>query len=140
MRGLFIAGSLAMLAMPAACSGQSSFIGTWKVDFNAAMPRKVNLWLLRSGTYSCKSCIPTIDVRADGKDHLVTGQQYDTISVEIVNPRTVEEIEKKNGQIVSDEKLTVSNDGNTVTDEFGNWKLVMRRVGKAPIGAHVLSG
>jgi hypothetical protein len=42
-------------------------------------------------------------VKADGKDQPVKGQQYDTISIKIVDSRTVEEIEKKNGQVVSDE-------------------------------------
>jgi len=60
-------------------------------------------------------------VKADGEDHSVKGQSYDTISVKIVDHHTVREIEKKNGQTVSDEKLTVSDDGNTATDEFGNW-------------------
>ena len=140
MKGLVLAGALIVLATPAASMGQSSFNGTWKVDFNSAMPRKVNAWLLQSGTYKCTSCNPTIDVRADGKDQAVNGQQYDTISVKIVDARTVEETEKKNGQVVSNEKFTVSNDGNTATDEFGNWKLIMRRVEKAPSGAHKLSG
>jgi hypothetical protein len=67
-------------------------------------------------------------------------RQYDTISIKIVDPRDVEEIEKKNGQVVSDEKFTVSQDGKTITDEFGNWKLIMSRVEKAPTGAHELSG
>jgi hypothetical protein len=52
-----------------------------------------------------------------------------------VDHQTVEEIERKNGQTVSDEKLTVSNDGNTVTDEFGNWKSTIARIVKAPPGS-----
>lgn len=104
------------------------------------MPKKVNVWLLQHGTYKCSSCSPIVQVRADGKDQPVKGQPYDTISIKIVDPRTVKEIEKKNGQVVSDEKFTVSQDGKTITDEFGNWKLIMSRVEKAPTGAHELSG
>jgi hypothetical protein len=140
MRGLLIAGCWAMLITPAATIGQSSFTGTWKVDFNSAMPKKINVWVLQHGSYKCTSCSPFVDVRADGNDQPVKGQPYDTISIRIVDPRTVEEIEKKNGQVVSDEKFTVSQDGKTVTDEFGNWKLIMSRVEKAPSGAHELSG
>ena len=140
MKGLLITGFLAMLATPGASITQTSFNGTWKVDFNSAMPRKVNVWLLQNGTYKCTSCSPIVEVRADGKDQPVKGQSYATISVKIVDTRTVEEIEKKNGQVVSDEKFTVSDDGNTVTDQFGNWKLIMSRVEKAPTGAHELSG
>jgi len=58
MRGLLIAGSLSMLATPAATIGQSSFTGKWKVDFNSAMPKKVKVWLLKNGTYKCSSCSP----------------------------------------------------------------------------------
>jgi hypothetical protein len=140
MKALLIVGPLTILATPAMSIGQNSFSGTWKVDFNAAMPRKVNVGLLQNGIYKCTSCNPTVDVKADGKDQPVKGQSYDTISVKIVDPRTVEEIEKKNGQVVSDEKFTVSIDGNTVTDEFGNWKLFMSRLEKTPTGAHQLSG
>ena len=140
MKGLLITGCLTMLTTPAASIAQTSFNGTWKVDFNSALPKKVNVWLLQNGTYKCTSCSPIVEVRADGKDQPVKGQSYATISVKIVDTRTVEEIEKKNGQVVSDEKFTVSDDGNTVTDEFGNWKLLMSRVEKAPTGAHELSG
>jgi hypothetical protein len=140
MKIVLIAGSLAMLVTPAASIGQSNFNGTWKVDFNSAMPRKVNVWLLQNGTYRCTSCSPVVDVTADGKDQPVKGQPYDTISVKIVDARRVEEIEKKNSSVVSDEKFTVSQDGKTITDEFGNWKLIMSRVEKPPAGAHELSG
>jgi hypothetical protein len=119
MKALLIAGSLAMLPAPVISIGQSNFDGIWKVDFNAAMPRKVNVWVLRHGVFKCTSCNPTVDVKADGKDQAVKGQPYDTISVKIVDPRTVEEIEKKKGSVFSDEKLTVSPDGKTITDEFG---------------------
>jgi hypothetical protein len=95
---------------------------------------------LQNGRYRCTSCTPNIDVKADGKDQVVKGQSYDTISVKVEDHRRVEEIEKKNGQTVSDEKFTVSDDGNTVTDEFANWKLIMTRIAKAPTEAHALSG
>ena len=140
MHKLLIAGSVLMLAMPPRSMAQSSFDGTWKVDFQSAMPTKVNVWLLKDGTYRCASCSPTIEVKANGRDQPVKGQQYDTISVKVVDRQTVAEVEKKNGQTVSDEKFTVSGDGNTVTDEFGNWKLTMTRIADAPPGAHALSG
>lgn len=140
MENVIIAGALVALVLPAVSMAQSSFDGTWKVDFNSAMPRKVNVWLLQNGMYRCTSCTPNIDVKADGKDQVVKGQPYDTISVKVMDHQRVTEIEKRNGQTVSDEKFTVSDDGNTVTDEFGNWKLIMTRIAKAPTGAHALSG
>jgi hypothetical protein len=139
MKSLFIA-ALLITVMPVALMAQSSFDGTWKVDLSSTMPTKVNVWLLQNGTYRCTSCIPTIEVKADGRDQEVTGQPYDTISVKVMDHQTVEEIEKKDGQIVSDEKFNISPDGNTATDEFANWKISMVRVAKGPSGSHALSG
>jgi hypothetical protein len=132
--------TLLALSVPASCVAQSSFDGTWKVDFQSAMPTKVNVWLLRDGIYTCTSCNPTIEVKTDGNDQPVKGQPFDTISITIVGPQTVREIEKKNGKIVSDETFTVSDDGETATDEFGNWKFILTRIAKAPAGTHELSG
>jgi hypothetical protein len=140
MQRLLVAASMTILAIAPASRAQSGFDGTWKVDFNAALPRKVNVWLLQKGTYRCTSCVPIIEIKADGKDQPVRGQPYDTISVTVLDDQRVEEVEKKDGQTVSDEKLTVSDDGKTATDEFGNWKLIMTRIAKVPAGAHKLSG
>jgi hypothetical protein len=133
-------GLLLLLIIPSLATAQTRFDGTWRVDFQSAMPTKVNVWLLKDGTFRCTSCSPPIEVRADGSDQPVSGQQYDTISVQVVDPQTVREIEKKNRQTVSDEKLSVSGDGKTVTDEFGNWRLTLARTAAGPAGAHKLSG
>jgi hypothetical protein len=138
---------LLRLALPAAifppmpASAPSSFNGTWKVDVGT-LPYSAGpfVWLLRNGMYECRSCRPPIRVSADGHDQKVSGQPYDTISVAIVDSRTIREIEEKNGQMVSDEKFTVSVDGQTATDEFGNWKISMRRIAYPPPGSHLLSG
>jgi hypothetical protein len=86
------------------------------------------------------TCMPPIRVIADGRDQKVFGQSYDTISIAIVDGRTVRLIQKKNGQIDSDEKFTVAADGRTATDEFANWKITSRRLADAPPGSHVISG
>jgi len=134
--GLFLIGLLPNLAI-----AQSNINGTWKLDV-ATLPMSTDalVWLLQDGRYRCKSCMPPINVKADGQDQLTPGQRYDTISVRIVDDRSIREIEKKNGQIDSDEKFTVSADGNTATDEFANWKLTMTRVARGPAGSHTLSG
>jgi len=137
---VLLASAVLAFAMVPTSPAQSNFDGTWKVDFESAMPTKVNVWLLQNGMYKCMSCTPIIEVETDGIDRPVKGHPFDTISVAVLDRQTVREIEKKNGQIVSDEKLTVSADGNTVTDEFANWKLTMTNVEKAPAGAHALSG
>jgi hypothetical protein len=134
--GVFLIGLLPNLAI-----AQSSINGTWKLDVGT-LPLSTDalVWLLQDGRYQCKSCMPPIDVKADGQDQPAPGQNYDTISVRILDDHTVWEIEKKKGQIDSDEKFTVSADGTTATDEFANWKLTMTRVVTGPAGSHALSG
>lgn len=127
--------------MPAAVKAQGSFDATWKLDVSSFQtPKGPFVWLLQNGMYDCKSCMPPIRVEADGRDQPTPGQPYDTISVAVVDDRTVREIEKKNGQIVSDETFAVTADGKTATDEFANWRVTMSRLAKAPLGSHVLSG
>ena len=141
MRKAIAAGLLIALAAPTVAMSQSAINGTWKLDVSALpFSKETNVWILRGGRYECKSCRPPIDVKADGNDQPTPGQQYDTISVRILDGHTVRLIEKKNGQIDSDEKFTVSPDGNTCRDEFASWKATMTRVAKGPAGSHALSG
>jgi hypothetical protein len=120
---------------------QSRFEGTWKIDIGTLpMSHDTLVWLLQDGIYHCRSCVPPIQVKADGKDHRTPGQPYDTISVTIIDDRTIELVEKKDGHTVSDETFRVSEDLNTVTDEFSNWKVIMTRVEKSPNGSHAVSG
>lgn len=140
-KNLLLAGSLMVLLIPAAATAQSSFDGTWKLDLGSLPVSKTTfVGLLQDGTYQCKSCTPPINVKADGQDQPTPGQPYDTISVSVLNDRTVREIEKKNGQTVSDETFTVSADGKTATDEFAGWKMTMSRLEKGLPGSHALSG
>jgi hypothetical protein len=127
--------------IPAAVIAQSSFDGTWKIDAST-LPKPTGplVWVLQNGVYECKSCTPSIRVRADGEDQITPGQSYDTISVTVIDNRTVREIEKKNGRIVSDETFVVSKDGKTVTDQFAGWKASWHRLTKGPRGSHALSG
>jgi hypothetical protein len=135
------AGLILIGLLPNVAIAQSSINGTWKLDVGT-LPVSTDalVWLLKDGGYQCKSCTPPIDVKADGQDQPTPGQSYDTISVRILDDHTVQEIEKKNGQIDSDEKFTVSSDGNTVTDELANWKVTMTRVARGPADSHALSG
>lgn len=148
-KNLTLAGLLLAL-LPAVAMAQSTFDGTWKIDISTVMPTKPTVWLLQNGVYQCKSCVPPIEVKADGRDQRVVGQPYDTIIVTVVNDYTVKEIEKKNGQTVSVETFTVSHDGHTVTDEFPTatkaktgpvtTKVTMTRIAEAPAGSHAISG
>jgi hypothetical protein len=78
-------------SLPTLTTAQSIFDGTWKVDLSTAkFPEKPDVYMLKDGMYQCKSCVPPIEVKADGQDQKVTGQPYfDSISVKVVDDRTL---------------------------------------------------
>jgi hypothetical protein len=152
MKKLLWFGFLVSLLMPALAVAQSSFDGTWKGDIKKAqMPKKPDVLLLRDGMYHCKTCVPPIDVKADGQDQKVTGHPYyDSVSIKVVDDRTIEETDKKDGKIVITSKMMVLPDGKTAAFEFTDssatnadpvtGKGESTRVAKGPAGSHAISG
>jgi hypothetical protein len=148
MRKLLFA--LVFLA-PAMLFAQSAFDGTWRVNAQSAQfGGKPMTFSLQNGVYRCDSCVPKVDVKADGKDHARTGSPYsDAISARAVDDHTIEVITKKGGKVVGTSKDTASQDGNTLTSEWsfvaesgqqGNGKTISKRVAPAPEGANKASG
>jgi len=143
---------LVVLLMPAMAGAQSAFDGTWKFDLTTAkFPEKPDVILLQGGRYQCTTCVPPVDVKADGQDQKVSGDPYsDTMSIKVVDDRTIEEIGKKNGKTVWTSKTWISADGNTKTSEFSDssatsgapvtGKGESMRVAKGPAGSHAISG
>jgi hypothetical protein len=143
---------LLSLLTPGLAIAQSAFDGTWKIDVKTAkFPEKPDVYLLQDGMYHCKTCVPTIDVKADGQDQKVVGQPYfDMMSVKIVDDRTIAQTQKKNGKAVGNSKTWVSADGNTLMFEFTDssatngdpvtGKGEETRVSKGPAGSHAISG
>jgi hypothetical protein len=152
MKKLLFFGLLMPLLMPVVAMAQSAFDGTWKVDLSKAqLPKKPDVFLLQGGMYHCKTCVPPIDLQADGQDHKVTGHPYyDTSSIKVVDDRSIEETDKKEGKTVIVSKTTVSPDGNTANFEFNDssasnaepitGKGESTRVSKGPAGSHAISG
>ncbi len=142
----------AALLMSGVSMAQSVFDGTWKVDMGTAkFPEKPDVYLLQGGMYHCKTCVPPLDVKADGQDQRVSGHPYyDTVNIKVVDDRTIQETDKKNGKTVTTSTARVSDDGNTVMFEFsdssaGNGATVTgkgqeTRVAKGPEGSHAISG
>jgi hypothetical protein len=149
---VLVVSLLAAVLAPAAAMAQSPFDGTWKFDLKTAkLPEKPDVYLLQNGMYQCKTCAPPVDVKADGQDQKVSGNPYyDTMSIKVVDDRTIEEIDKKNGKRVASSKTWVSADGNTLLFEFTDssatngapvtGKGEETRVTKGPAGAHAISG
>jgi hypothetical protein len=143
---------IVVLMMPGLALAQSAFDGTWKVDLKTAQfPTKPDVYLLQDGMYHCKTCVPPVDVKADGQDHKVTGHPYyDMVRIKVVDDRTIEETDKKNGKTVATSRTRVSADGNAMTFEFSDssatnadpvtGKGEATRVAKGPAGAHAVSG
>lgn len=140
-----------MLLMPPAVFAQSAFSGTWHFSADSAQfsgkPMTISL---QKGMYRCDSCVPKLDVKADGNDHERKGSPYaDMVSVRVVDDHTVEVVSKKAGKVVSTTKDAVSADGKTLTSEWsfvadngqeGHGKTVSNRVAAGAEGAHAVSG
>jgi len=151
-RVLFLA-MFGTLLIPALAAAQSPFDGTWKVDMNKVdFPKKPYVYSLQNGMYQCKTCVPPIEVKADGMDQKVTGHPYfDTIAIKVISNNEVEETDKKDGKVVGTSKMMVSPDGKTMTFEFTDssnsnaapvtGKGEDMRVGaKPPAGANMITG
>lgn len=154
MRKLLLVGLLGALLMPVLARGQSDFDGAWRIDLSkSVMPTKADVFLLQNGIYQCKTCVPIINVKADGEDQGVTGSPYyDAVSVKVVDDRSIEETKRKNGKVVAVSKMVVAPDGSSATFEFtdntytngdpiaGKGSMVRVGKGKRPAGAHAISG
>jgi hypothetical protein len=141
-----------LLLAPMLGWAQSPFDGTWKVDLSKSkFPKKPDEYLLKDGMYECKTCKPEIKIKADGQMQPVSGHPYmDMMSVKVVDDKHVETASTKGGKDAAKESISVSDDGNTLTNSwtyYGNptggpisGKDTYSRVGKAPAGANAISG
>jgi len=152
MRKLIQTGVSIALLMPTVAAAQKAFDGTWKVDIdNAQFPTRPYVYVLTDGTYRCSSCIPPIEVKADGEDHKVTGNPYyDSVSIKVINDRSIAESDKKSGKTVATSTTTISADGKTMKVEFSDnnntnaqpmtGTAIATRIALGPAGSHAISG
>ena len=152
MKNLLLCGLVIALLASAPAIAQNAIDGTWKFNLSdAQFPKKPDVYLLQNGKYQCKTCVPPIDVKADGQDQPVSGSPYlDSVSIKVVDDRTIEEVDKKNGKTVTTGKTVVSADGKTATFEFTDssntnaapvtGKGSQTQVAKGPAGSHAISG
>jgi hypothetical protein len=152
MKKMLLVGLLMSLLTTVPAMAQSLFDGTWKVNLNnAQFPKKPDVYLLQDGMYHCRTCAPPFDIKADGQDRKVAGHPYyDTVSIKVVDDRTIEETDKKDGKTVITSRTMVSADGKTANFEFSDssatnadpvtGKGEMSRVAKGPAGSHAISG
>ena len=143
--------AVAALLATASSPAQSPFDGTWKTDLSKTKfsPKPLTFYT-SAGWYHCVSCAPAFDVSADGQDHAVSGQSYDTISVTIVDPRTISVVTKKGSVVDFEQTRTVSADGKTLTVKSTGhpvsggpptiFETTGKRSGTLPSGVHATSG
>lgn len=124
--------------------------GTWKTDRDSVkFEQKPDDFLLKDGKYTCSTCIPPLTAAADGQFHPVADRPYyDSLSIKVVDDKTVEFHRKKGDKEVSSSTIAVSADGNSATAKFHDATVnppidgqsSLKRVGPAPEGAHAISG
>jgi hypothetical protein len=139
-----------VLLASATLFAQTPFDGTWMAKLDTAkLPTKPDKYTVNNNKYECLTCVPKVDVKADGTDQKVTGHPYfDTIAVHVVDASSVEIIEKKDGKVMYTDKSTVSSDGKTLSDKFTDTtgtqpvtgEAISTRVSAGPTGSHALSG
>jgi hypothetical protein len=141
-----------LLLVPVLSWAQSPFDGTWKVDMSKSkLPKKPDVYLLQDGMYECKSCVPPVNIKADGQFQPITGDPYrDALMVKVVDDKHVEFASQKDGKQVATTTRTVSGDDKTMTVQWsysGNpsggpvsGTDHLKRVAKGPSGANAISG
>jgi hypothetical protein len=143
--------SLLLLLAVSSSVAQTRFDGTWKMKMDSLQfSGSAEDYLIANGMYHCLSCVPKVEVTADGTDQRVEGHEiyYDTMAVRILSTRSIEFSFKKDGKPVARSKETVSVDGKTMLEEFQNLgakqtvtgNAGFMRVADPPAGAHALSG
>jgi hypothetical protein len=135
----------------AASPPQSPFDGAWKTDLSKTKfsPKPLTFYT-SAGWYHCVSCSPSFDVPADGQDHAVSSQSYDTISITVVDAHTISVVAKKGSSVTFEQTRTVSSDGKTLTVKSTghpqnggaptNFETTGKRSGALPSGVHATSG
>jgi hypothetical protein len=128
----------------------SPFDGTWRPDPQRPGPdREPDVLELVDGVYACDSCEPPYRVAADGLDHPVPGQPaFDTISITVVDERTVRKISRRGGDVV-DSLIVVSADGDTKVETQTRtgtvahpyvFRIESTRLSAGAPGGHAVSG
>ncbi|MFI5115674.1 MAG: hypothetical protein ACHP8B_03140 [Terriglobales bacterium] len=140
-----------MWVLPVMLFAQSPFDGTWKTNMaESKLSQKPYVFSVNNGMYNCESCVPKINVKADGQDQPVTGQPYDTIAVQVVDANTIHATGKKAGKPTFGQTRTASTDGKMLTVSSTNYpadgsqpfkaESKWTRVSKGPAGSSAISG
>jgi hypothetical protein len=119
-------------------------------NMQQSKPARLIVFSIQNGVYDCLECHPEVKVKADGSNHPVTGKPYDTISVKVLDAKSIRITTRKDGRIVAEQTRTVTDDGNTLTvqnashpsgtDRVVRTETVCTRDASGPAGSHATSG
>lgn len=149
MKRLFLPALLFIASLGLA---QNPFSGTWKLTPDKVqLPTKPVDLQLKNGRYICSSCVPKIDVKADGSPQPVTGSPYyDALSVSAPDENSVELHSTKGGKTVGETTFKVGADGKTLTSTYKDYSAasgepqsgtnLFDRVGNPPSSGNKVSG
>ena len=142
--------ALALFPCLALAVEASPFEGTWRMRVDAARfsTKPIEIFIAR-GRYRCTSCVPAVDVPADGADQPVSGHDYyDTVAVKAASATSIRVVSKKAGKVVYQDSYAVSDDGRELRWNFTDRSsarpvsgaILLARAGDAPPAAHAASG
>lgn len=142
--------TISLLLMPVAASAASAFDGTWKFSADhIQLPTKPVVYLLQDGQFSCKTCMASQAIKADGSEQKISGSaSFDSGAVTVVDANTVTGVWKLKGKTVATRKVVVAADGKSLVDESTSlvgaapqtFKEKMTRIAAGPPGSHAISG
>lgn len=141
-----------IVATSPATGAESGFNGTWRPEYpqKVSPDRKPDVIELKNGTFSCRSCAPPYTLQADGLAHPLSNDPLiDSLTVKVLDARTVVREGKKGGTVVFESRLTAGADGATLTDLQTITGMMphpflvrvrSKRIGAAQPGSHAVSG
>jgi hypothetical protein len=142
--------ALSLFALVPAFAWSAPFDGTWTIPQDSMkVIGKPTTYLLADGKFTCGPCTPPYKVKADGSDHKVAGHAYyDHVSVSVLDASSIEIKTRAGDKPWAERKLSVSADGNTLTEEWVSHDAATPHTGKdsytrvapAPAGAATVSG
>ncbi len=145
---ILLAATLVFLAP--ALAQAAAIDGTWKANVDSAqVPTKPDIYVIKDGSYSCKTCTPPFTVKADGQYHTVSGSPYfDSVAIALTG-NGLTETDSKKGKIVATTTTSLSSDAKTATISFTDSSasttpvkgtVVARKVAPGAVGSHPAAG
>jgi hypothetical protein len=130
---LFVAAAAVLLSAQATAPA-SPFTGSWTLDLSASklpppLPRSQSTHIVVDAdgvrvreeveTGAGEHLVITGEAKFDGRDYSVFGAPWlDTVAYTRVNARQLKGVAKKDGKVIVNETVTVSEDGRTLTGTY----------------------